>query len=92
MTSTKITEIKGTLPRVSPHQGPHGNVFSAFIIYIVYENAQKISQGMLMSEKIPAWASYAVIYGLLLLMTLFLFLKNLGPRWIKHFLGTGRQT
>jgi hypothetical protein len=47
---------------------------------------------MLMSEKIPAWASYAVIYGLLLLMTLFLFLKNLGPRWIRHFLGTGRQT
>ena len=80
------------LARVSPRQGPYGNVFSAFIIYILYENSQKISQGMLMSEKIPAWASYAVIYGLLLLMTLFLFLKNLGPRWIRHFLGTGRQT
>ena len=80
------------LARISPRQGPYGNVFSAFIIYILYENAQKISQGMLMSEKIPAWAAYAVIYGLLLLMTLTLFLKNLGPRWIRHALGMGRQS
>jgi lipopolysaccharide export system permease protein len=75
------------LARVAPRQGPYGNVFSAFLIYIIYENAQKISQGMLMTEKIPAWASYAAIYGLLLLMTLALFLKNLGPRWIRHVLG-----
>jgi len=80
------------LARVSPRQGPYGNVFSAFIIYILYENSQKISQGMLMSEKIPAWASYTVIYGVLLLMTAFLFLKNLGPRWIRHTLRIGRQT
>jgi lipopolysaccharide export system permease protein len=80
------------LARVSPRQGPYGSVFSAFIIYILYENSQKISQGMLMSGKIPAWASYTVIYGLLLLMTVFLFLKNLGPRWIRHALGMERQT
>ncbi len=79
------------LARISPRQSPYGNVFSAFIIYILYENSQKISQGMLMSEKIPAWASYAVIYGLLLLMTIVLFLRHLGPRWIRHGLGLGRQ-
>ena len=79
------------LARVSPRQGPYGNVFSAFIIYIVYENAQKISQGMLMSGKIPPWTAYAAIYGILLAMTLLLFLKNLGPRWLKHSLGFRRR-
>lgn len=72
------------LARMAPRQGPYGNVFSAFLIYILYENAQKITQGMLMTQKIPAWASYALIYGLLLAMTLALFLRNLGPRWIRH--------
>ena len=75
------------LARVAPRKGAYGNIFSAFLIYIIYENAQKISQGMLMTSKIPPWFSYAAIYGLLLLMTLTLLLKNLGPRWVKHALG-----
>ena len=54
---------------------------------MLYENAQKISQGMLMTGKIHAWTGYSAIYGLLALMTVGLFLKNLGPRWIRHQLG-----
>lgn len=75
------------LSRINPRQGPYGNIFSAFIIYVLYENAQKISQGMLMTGKIHAWTGYSAIYGLLALMTVGLFLKNLGPRWIRHQLG-----
>jgi lipopolysaccharide export system permease protein len=75
------------LAKVSPRQGPYGSVFYAFIIYIVYENTQKITQGLLMSGKLPPWEAYVLIYGLLLLMTCGLFLKNLGPRWIRHQLG-----
>lgn len=82
-----LTLLAVPLARTSPRQGPYGSVFSAFIIYIIYENAQKISQGMLMSEKIAPWVSYLAIYGLLLIMTAGLFLKNLGPRWIRHTLG-----
>jgi lipopolysaccharide export system permease protein len=82
-----LTLLAVPLARVSPRQGPYGNVFSAFLIYIIYENAQKISQGMLMTGKLPPWAAYAGIYGLLLLMTLVLFAKNLGPRWLSHTLG-----
>lgn len=80
------------LARVSPRQGPYASVFSAFIIYIVYENAQKISQGLVMSEKIAPWVAYAAIYGLLLLMTLVLFAKNLGLRWVRYQLHIGRRT
>ena len=86
-----LTLLALPLARVSPRQGPYGNVFSAFLIYIIYENAQKISQGMVISEKIPPWASYAGIYGLLLLMTLALFLRNLGPRWMRHHLTIGAR-
>jgi lipopolysaccharide export system permease protein len=75
------------LARVAPRSGPYGSIFSAFLIYIIYENAQKISQGMLMAEKIPPWLAYTAIYGLLIIMTLSLLLKNLGPRWIRHQLG-----
>jgi lipopolysaccharide export system permease protein len=73
------------LARIAPRRGPYGNVFTAFLIYVIYENAQKISQGLLMTEKIPPWLGYAVIFGLLLTITLGLFLRNLGPRWIAHF-------
>lgn len=72
------------LARVAPRRGPYGNVFTAFLIYMVYENTQKISQGMLMTGKIPAWLSYSGIYVLLLVITLGLFLKNLGWRWVVH--------
>jgi lipopolysaccharide export system permease protein len=73
------------LARIAPRRGPYGNVFTAFLIYVIYENAQKISQGLLMTEKIPAWLSYVVIFGLLLAITLGLFLRNLGKRWLVHF-------
>ncbi|MFM8444725.1 MAG: LPS export ABC transporter permease LptF [Methylococcus sp.] len=86
-----LTLLALPLARVSPRQGPYGNVFSAFLIYIIYENAQKISQGMVISEKIPPWSSYAGIYGLLLFMTLALFLRNLGSRWMKHHLAIGAR-
>ncbi|MGZ8216529.1 LPS export ABC transporter permease LptF [Methylomagnum sp.] len=73
------------LARIAPRRGPYGNVFTALLIYIIYENAQKISQGLLMTEKIPAHFSYLTIYGVLLFVTLALFLKNLGWRWAVHF-------
>jgi lipopolysaccharide export system permease protein len=86
-----LTLLALPLARVSPRQGPYGNVFSAFLIYIIYENAQKISQGMVISEKLPPWASYVGIYGLLLFMTMALFLRNLGPRWMRRQLAIGAR-
>jgi lipopolysaccharide export system permease protein len=72
------------LARVAPRRGPYGNVFTAFLIYVIYENSQKISQGLLMTGKIQPWVSYAVIFGVLLLATVGLFLRNLGWRWTKR--------
>jgi lipopolysaccharide export system permease protein len=84
-----LTLLAVPLARVAPRRGPYGNVFTAFLIYVVYENAQKISQGMLMTGKIPLWLSYSGIYALLLAVTLGLFLKNRGLRWVSHLFKRG---
>jgi lipopolysaccharide export system permease protein len=70
------------LARIAPRKGVYGNVFTAFLIYIVYENAQKITQGLLMTEKLPLWLSYSGVYVFLLLITGALFIRNLGLSWI----------
>jgi lipopolysaccharide export system permease protein len=71
------------LARMAPRRGPYGNVFTAFLIYIVYENVLKISQGMLMTGKIPPGVGPAAVYGLLLLVTLALFFRQKGQAWVR---------
>jgi lipopolysaccharide export system permease protein len=70
------------LSRIAPRSGVYGNVFKAFLIYVVYENSQKITQGLLMTEKIPLWLSYSGVYVFLLVLTGALFVRNLGFKWI----------
>jgi lipopolysaccharide export system permease protein len=72
------------LARMAPRSGVYGNVFMAFLVYIVFENAQKVSQGLLMIEKIPLWLSYSGTYFLLLLITAGLLLRNLGLLWVRR--------
>ena len=70
------------LAKIAPRSGVYGNVFTAFLIYVVYENAQKITQGLLMTEKIPLWLSYSGVYFFLLVIAGVLFIRNLGFGWI----------
>jgi lipopolysaccharide export system permease protein len=84
-----LTLLSVPLARMAPRSGVYGNVFTAFLIYIVYENAQKISQGLLMTGKLPFWHSYSGVYLALLLVTLLLFLRNLGFRWLLRAFRSG---
>jgi len=70
------------LAKIAPRSGVYGNVFTAFLIYVVYENAQKITQGLLMTGKIPLWLSYSGVYFFLLALAGILFVRNLGLGWI----------
>lgn len=70
------------LAKIAPRSGVYGNVFTAFLIYVVYENAQKITQGLLMTEKISLWLSYSGVYVLLLAIAGILFVRNLGFGWV----------
>jgi len=70
------------LVRVAPRGGVYGNVATAFLIYLVYENLQKVSQGMLMTGKWPMWFSYAAVYVLMLVIAVYYLLRSYGVKWL----------
>ncbi|MFO1419124.1 MAG: LPS export ABC transporter permease LptF [Methylotetracoccus sp.] len=69
------------LARVAPRAGAWGNVFKAFMIYVVYENVQKISQGMLVTGKVSLPIAYGGAYVVIALLTAFLLVRAFGWRW-----------
>lgn len=70
------------LARMAPRSGVYGNVAVAFLIYMVYENLQKVSQGMLMTGKWPMWLSYSAVYALMTVIALFYLLRSYGLKWL----------
>jgi lipopolysaccharide export system permease protein len=77
------------ISRVAPRSGVYGNVVAAFLIYIVYENLQRVSQGLLISGKAPLWLAYSGVYLCMALLILFSVVRALGLRWCWQVL-TGR--
>ncbi|MBS1212465.1 MAG: lptF [Proteobacteria bacterium] len=70
------------LSRVAPRGGVYGNVMIAFLIYMVYENLQRVSQGLLMTGKIPLWLSYSAVYLLMTAVVLFYLIRAYGPSYL----------
>jgi len=70
------------LARVAPRAGAWGNIFKAFLIYVVYENVQKISQGLLVTGKIPLPLAYGGAYLIMAALTIALLVRNFGWRWL----------
>lgn len=77
------------ISKVAPRSGVFGNVVTAFLIYIVYENIQRISQGLLMSGKVPVWLAFSGVYFFTLALIGFYLLKTVGLRWFLMVI-TGR--
>jgi lipopolysaccharide export system permease protein len=78
------------ISRVAPRSGVYGNVVAAFLIYIVYENLQHISQGLLISGKAPLWLAYSGVYIVMAGLILFTLVRSVGLRWCWLVL-TGRS-
>ncbi len=74
------------LAQMAPRGGVYGNVFMAFVVYIIFENFQKITQGLLMTGKIPLGISYTLPYIILLLFTVSLIIRRRGTTWLRYFL------
>jgi len=70
------------LSRVAPRAGAWGNVLKAFVIYVVYENVQKISQGLLMTGKIPLPLAYGGAHLIMAALAIALLIRNLGWRFL----------
>jgi lipopolysaccharide export system permease protein len=80
------------LARMAPRSGVYGNVVTAFLIFVIYENLQKLSQAMVISERIPTWLGYGGSYLLMLLLATMLLALSTGgfrlPAWGRN--GAGR--
>jgi lipopolysaccharide export system permease protein len=70
------------LAQMAPRGGLYGNIFIALVVYIVFENLQKITQGLLMTEKLSPALSYTLAYLVLLLCTLGLIVHRRGWGWV----------
>jgi lipopolysaccharide export system permease protein len=70
------------LARVAPRGGVYGSVFNAFLIFVVYENLQRISQGLMTQGKLPLWFCFAGVYSIVLMIIAFYIVKLYGIRWV----------
>ena len=75
------------LAKVPPRAGAWGNILKAFLIYIAYENLQKISHGMLISQKAPLPVAFGAAYVAVGLLTLAILIRQVGWRWFLSNLG-----
>lgn len=77
------------LARLAPRSGVYGNLFAAFLIYLGYENLQRIGQGMVIGDKVPAVFGGMLVYLVTFATVSALLVHNLGWRWIVECLQKG---
>lgn len=70
------------LAKTYPRGGVYGNVFMAFLIYVVYGNVLKILRFWISGGIAPPWMAFFVVYMVLFLGTIFTLSRSLGGRWI----------
>jgi lipopolysaccharide export system permease protein len=75
------------LSKVPPRAGAWGNILKAFLIYVAYENIQKISHGLVVVQKIPLPLAYGGAYLAIGLLTLGILIRQMGWRWFATTLG-----
>ena len=79
------------LSRVPPRAGAWGNILKAFLIYVAYENLQKISHGLLIGQKVPLPLAYGGAYLLIGLLTLGILIRQMGWRWLLYRVSGSRS-
>jgi len=80
------------LAKVPPRAGAWGNILKAFLVYIAYENLQKISHGMLISQTVPLPVAFGAAYVAVVLLTLGMLIRQSGWRWFLSNLGLRIKT
>jgi lipopolysaccharide export system permease protein len=86
------------LSRSRPREGRYARLFSAVLIYIVYNNLLGAAQGWLASGKLPAAIGlWWLPLSLLLIASVYAVMQNTGkmPRfdaWFARFMGRGKAT
>lgn len=84
-----LTCLAVPLSRLAPRGGVYGNLLAAFLIYLAYENGQRVTQGLLIGAKLPPALSYILVYGLMGLAMFAMLVHELGWFWVKQCLTGG---
>lgn len=70
------------LAKLSPRGGVYGSLATAFGIYFIYGNLNKVSQSWVAKEVIPSSLGYFWVYCLLFLLGCILLVRLYGVRWV----------
>jgi len=72
------------ISRVSPRAGMYGNLLTALLIYVIFENFMSLSHSWLLKGTIPGWIGVWWVHLLMVVMAGLLVMKMLGFRYLKN--------
>ncbi|PCH83643.1 MAG: LPS export ABC transporter permease LptF [Piscirickettsiaceae bacterium] len=71
------------ISRVSPRAGMYGNLLTALLIYIVFENCMSLSHSWLVKGQVSPWIGVWWVHLLMFAVALFMLVRSLGFRYVK---------
>ncbi|MDD1612707.1 MAG: LPS export ABC transporter permease LptF [Methylococcaceae bacterium] len=77
-----LSFIAVPLAQLSPRGGVYGNIMTGFLIFFIYGNLERVSQGWVNKAVIPPWLGPAGVYGLLVLIGLIYLARFFGWKWL----------
>ncbi|MGR9106598.1 MAG: LPS export ABC transporter permease LptF [Gammaproteobacteria bacterium] len=69
------------LSSAAPRSGVYGNIFLAFLVYLLYKNLLSIAQSWLINGTVSLQTGCWWVYAAMLFVGLILTIRNLGFRW-----------
>jgi len=72
------------ISRVSPRAGMYGNLLTALLIYIVFENFISMSHSWLIKETIPGWVGVWWVHFGMVVFSAVMLVKALGFNYVKE--------
>jgi len=77
-----LSFIAVPLAQLSPRGGVYGNILTGFLIFFIYGNLERVSQGWVTKAVIPPWLGPTSVYGLLVLIGLVYLARYFGWKWL----------
>ncbi|PHS70838.1 MAG: LPS export ABC transporter permease LptF [Cycloclasticus sp.] len=71
------------ISKVSPRAGMYGNLLTALLIYIIFENFMSLSHSWLIKGAIPPWLGVWWVHLLMVGIGIFMMMRTLGFNYVK---------
>lgn len=80
------------LSSTAPRSGVYGNLFIAFLFFLIYNNLLTVAHSWLIKGSTPLWLGFSWVYALMITIGLGLLIKSLGYRWFLSNIPGVRKT